>query len=328
MGFTGKKLDYQYHFPVRGEPWDNLIKVGGADPIDGLPVDGVVLYQMSFTDSAIFFDFTATALWALEYEKEGKVTPVTFNGPVFKDVEGTIPAIIGIKLSTNISEIVASDVSFDSDTIAIDFKGAGTTDMSYLGISVIFQPTSGAPMIYRAEGGSVSLAGQGGDDKLYGARGADILKGGRGDDTLSGGGGDDVLQGGKGNDLIHGGWGRDIIRGGEGADDLYGDGGADRFVFASLSEMGRTRSGADTIFDFTRNDRIDLRLIDADTSKDGNQKFAFVGTDAFSGLAGELRYDRYKSDTFISGDVDGDGKADFVIHLDDAVTMEKDFFLL
>ncbi len=331
MAFNGKKINYQFHFPARDEIWDNQnrdIRVDGETREPGLPIDGQEVYSMTFTDTSILFDFTRTALWALNYEKDDSVTPVTFNGPVFKDADGTIPAIVGINLRTNVSEITSDDVIFDADTIAIDFKGAGTTDISYLEISVIFQPATGSPMIYHAKSGSVSLAGQAGNDAFYGGRGADILKGGKGDDILSGGGGADILQGGKGDDIIRGGWGRDVIRGGEGADDLYGDGGADRFVFASLADLSRSRTNTDTIFDFTRNDRIDLRLIDADASKDGNQPFVFIGTDAFSGVAGELRYDRYKSDTFISGDVDGDRKVDFVIHLDDAMDMQKEFFLL
>ncbi|AGG72231.1 hypothetical protein SM2011_b23366 (plasmid) [Sinorhizobium meliloti 2011] len=45
-------------------------------------------------------------------------------------------------------------------------------------------------------------------------------------------------------------------------------------------------------------------------------------------MAGELRYHKQASDTFIYVDVDGDKKADLTIHLDDAVTLTKDYFLL
>lgn len=331
MGFAGQALNYQFHFPVRNEIWEDEagdIQIDGGDSVPGLSLEGVELYRMSFTDTSIFLDFTATALWVLEHETEDKVTPVTFNGPVFSDAYGTIPSIVGVKLSTNISGIYASNVLFDANKISVDFKGAGTTDMSYLELSVVFQPAGNAPMIYRAEGGAVSLAGQVGNDKLTGGKDMDILKGGQGDDTLSGGGGADILQGGKGDDLIRGGWGRDVIRGGEGSDRLYGEGGADRFVFGAVSEMGTSRSDTDTIFDFAGNDRIDLRLIDADETRDGNQAFVFVATDRFSGVAGELRYDRTKSDTFISGDTDGDRKADFVIHIDDSLALEEASFLL
>ncbi|RVG76034.1 hypothetical protein CN220_01535 [Sinorhizobium meliloti] len=39
------------------------------------------------------------------------------------------------------------------------------------------------------------------------------------------------------------------------------------------------------------------------------------------------RYVRDVSDTYIDGDVNGDRKADFAIHLDDAVTLEKGYFV-
>jgi hypothetical protein len=54
----------------------------------------------------------------------------------------------------------------------------------------------------------------------------------------------------------------------------------------------------------------------------------FKGTAAFSGAKGELRYDKQASDTYVYGDVNGDRKVDFAIHLDDAVTFVASDFLL
>jgi len=48
----------------------------------------------------------------------------------------------------------------------------------------------------------------------------------------------------------------------------------------------------------------------------GDQGFSFVGTNAFSHTAGELRYEEISGSTFISGDTNGDGIADFMIKLD------------
>lgn len=102
------------------------------------------------------------------------------------------------------------------------------------------------------------------------------------------------------------------------------------FVFNSASDSTVKASGRDTIFDFNgkAGDRIDLSGIDANTERSGNQTFSFVGTDGFSGKAGELRYEKTASDTFIYGDVDGDGKADFAIQIASSTTMLKDYFLL
>lgn len=48
----------------------------------------------------------------------------------------------------------------------------------------------------------------------------------------------------------------------------------------------------------------------------------------FHEKAGELRYIKEKSDTWIMGDTDGDGKADFTIHLKGAFTLTADHFEL
>lgn len=165
------------------------------------------------------------------------------------------------------------------------------------------------------------LVGSSYADKLYGNGGANQLTGGSGNDVLDGGSGNDVLDGGNGNDTLYG---------GAGADDLIGGAGADTFAFKALSDSTVATSGRDTILDFsgTGGDRIDVSAIDANTSASGNQAFTYLGTAAFTGKAGELRYVKGASDTYVYGDVNGDAKADFAIHLDDAVTMTKGYFVL
>ena len=133
-----------------------------------------------------------------------------------------------------------------------------------------------------------------------------------------------------GNDYLYGGSGNDKLTGGVGADDLWGGSGADTFIFKSIKETTVSGVGRDTIFDFStrQKDKIDLSAIDANTTKGGNQAFSFIGTKAFGGKAGELRYEKAKSDTYIHGDVNGDKIADFTIHLDDRVSLSKGYFIL
>jgi Ca2+-binding RTX toxin-like protein len=145
--------------------------------------------------------------------------------------------------------------------------------------------------------------------------------------TLTGNDGDNRLVGLAGNDTFSGGAGMDAITGGKGTDHLTGGSGADTFIF-DLGDTSATRSKADTIFDMTRADHIDLTSIDANPDKVRNQGFDFIGTDTFSGHAGELRYEKTGSDTYIYADINGDGKADFTIQLDDAMTLKADYFLL
>jgi Ca2+-binding RTX toxin-like protein len=158
----------------------------------------------------------------------------------------------------------------------------------------------------------------------------DMLKGNIGRDKLSGGAGNDKLYGYGGNDQLLGGTGNDKLEGGLGADRLTGGSGADTFIFKSIAESTVASSGRDVILDFSarQKDKIHLSGIDANTAKAGNQAFSFIGTKAFGGKAGELRYEKAKSDTYIHGDVNGDKIADFTIHLDDRVTLTKGYFFL
>ncbi|MEE1612457.1 cadherin domain-containing protein [Microvirga sp. CF3016] len=158
----------------------------------------------------------------------------------------------------------------------------------------------------------------------------DVLTGKIGRDKLSGGAGSDKLSGNGGNDYLYGGSGSDKLTGGLGADDLWGGSDSDSFIFKSIKETSVLSSGRDTIFDFStkQKDQIDFAAIDANTTKGGNQAFSYIGTKAFGGKAGELRYENAKSDTYIHGDVNGDKVADFTIHLDDRVSLSKNYFIL
>lgn len=125
------------------------------------------------------------------------------------------------------------------------------------------------------------------------------------------------IDGGAGTDTITGSAGADTIIGGAGADKLWGGAGADQFVYKSTADSTTAAAAADVIGDFqTGADRIDVFAIDANTAVTGDQAFTFVGTSAFSKVAGQLRIDSSVAGvTGIMGDVNGDGVADFLIKL-------------
>jgi len=147
---------------------------------------------------------------------------------------------------------------------------------------------------------------------------AEVVRGSSGNDTLKGDATPDVLKGGAGNDRLIG---------GGGADRLSGDAGADAFVFTAIGHS--TPDSFDVITDFKgrKGDIIDLSGIDADTGRSGNQSFNFIGRDDFSGTAGELRFEKSNGRTVTQGDVDGDGEADFVLHLLGGMNLKEDFFI-
>jgi len=147
--------------------------------------------------------------------------------------------------------------------------------------------------------------GDGGNDTLqsiegaYGSRNADTLRGDAGVNELFGEAGNDTLIGGDGQDLTVGG------------------AGADRFVFDEGDVAGRIGQ-ADLVGDFSRSegDKIDLAGIDANVNVAGDQAFAFIGSAAFSGVAGELRVGTISGERVLIGDVDGDLASDLVIRVD------------
>jgi len=132
---------------------------------------------------------------------------------------------------------------------------------------------------------------------------------------FSGGGGNDVLDGKGGNDVLDGNWGTDTLTGGAGAD---------TFRFQGLqSAVG---SGRDVITDFShaQGDKIDLHFIDASTKAAGDQAFTFIGGANFTGVAGQLHF----QGGILSGDVNGDGKADFEVQVKGAAALVIGDFVL
>jgi len=173
-------------------------------------------------------------------------------------------------------------------------------------------------------GGADLIKGGAGKDTVVGGGGSDNLHGQVGNDSLSGGTGADTLYGQGGNDTLTGGAGSDKLTGGAGSDALSGGAGADTFIFSAKTDSaGKTY---DTIGDFTASDTIDLSAIDANSHKARNQAFDFIGGDDFSKSAGELRFERIKGETVIEADLNGDGKADFILHLDEAMTLRASHF--
>jgi Ca2+-binding RTX toxin-like protein len=158
--------------------------------------------------------------------------------------------------------------------------------------------------LFNGRGGTVEGTIDGGrnDDTLIGGAGDDTMTGGAENDSLTGNGGDDSLLGSVGNDTLAGGADNDRLNGGAGTDVLEGGNGADRFVFSSGADAG-LGLGADRIADFEQGeDRIDLSAL---------SPTAFIGKDAFSLTAGEVRY--VKGTGILSGDVNGDGAADWEV---------------
>ena len=138
-----------------------------------------------------------------------------------------------------------------------------------------------------------------------------------------------ILFGSGGHDVITGGAGNDLIFGGGGQDSLAGGAGADVFRYDSVSD---SPAGAnDLIADFQPFglDKIDLSRIDANSLAVGDQAFTWIGANAFSGAAGELRVRDSGGYRWVEGDTNGDSVADFAIqfYANSAPQVQADFIL-
>jgi Ca2+-binding RTX toxin-like protein len=226
---------------------------------------------------------------------------------------------------------------------------------------------SGASNTIYGDEGDDQIFGLGDDDTLIGGEGGDYLDGGAGndlieygasnagvtvnlttgtgaggyaqgdtyysiedvfgtqfDDTLIGNASANVLVGGQGADTLFGGGGQDTLRGGDGQDTLTGGGDADIFRFGKGDLLGEP---FDYIMDFSQadGDVIDLSHFEGFGKDD---TFAFLDTGGFTGAGWELRYEQIGGETIVSGDVDGDGQADFEIHCVGTINFTANDFLL
>jgi Ca2+-binding RTX toxin-like protein len=131
-------------------------------------------------------------------------------------------------------------------------------------------------------------------------------------ENLIGSSHNDVLVGGEGPNQLDGGAGDDVLIGGANPDRLIGGEGSDTFKFTAKGDSHDNQ--VDTIVDLNAEDRIDLSVIDADTTVKGNQAFTLVSH--FDGHAGQailVQGERYA--TLLELDVNGDQHADMIVRL-------------
>jgi len=185
-------------------------------------------------------------------------------------------------------------------------------------------------------GGNDTLAGGAGSDTASYAHAAAAVRvdlrivtaaqdtGGAGSDkiggfeNLSGSRFDDTLIGSNTANRIDGGDGDDRLQGAKGRDTLSGGAGADVFAYVDKTELPASGGPIEVIEDFRAadGDRIDLAGIDADSrpTAAGDQAF-FLGGTVFTRRAGELIQAASSDGITLSGDVNGDGRADFALLL-------------
>ncbi len=127
------------------------------------------------------------------------------------------------------------------------------------------------------------------------------------------------LEGSALNDTLTGNAKANRIAGGKGKDGLRGGKGGDFFVLRSAAESP-AGANADTVQDFNPGtassavDRLDVSAVDANAGKNGNQKFSYRGTKAFT-APGQLRIKKSGGDIVVQGNTTGNSGAEFEILL-------------
>ncbi|WP_295048014.1 M10 family metallopeptidase C-terminal domain-containing protein, partial [uncultured Paracoccus sp.] len=143
-----------------------------------------------------------------------------------------------------------------------------------------------------------------------------LIWGGAGSDRLWGDAGNDVLNGGDLRDTLSGGLGNDTLIGAGGADVMAGGAGAD--VFRFLTWRDSLVAAPDIVQDFQANiDRLDLRAIG----------LGYVDDSQFT-AARQVRWQHVGSETRVMADLNGDGRADFMLRLLGHLDLDRGDFLL
>ena len=99
-----------------------------------------------------------------------------------------------------------------------------------------------------------------------------------------------------------------------GLDVIVGKGGLDAFRFQP-SALGTAATNASTFNDFNRaaGEKLDLSAIDAVAGTGANDAFSFIGTSAFNGTPGQLRWEDQGAVRLIQGNINNDITADLTI---------------
>lgn len=131
------------------------------------------------------------------------------------------------------------------------------------------------------------------------------------------------------NQTLTGTDGPDVFLLGGGLDVIIGKGGVDAFRFQPAA-VGTASTNTTTFNDFNRaaGEKLDLSAIDAIAGTAANDAFSFIGTAAFNGTPGQLRWEDQGTFRLIQGNVNNDMTADLTIRVNAAGPVEVGWFVV
>ena len=316
-----------------GGSGDDLLRGGaGADDMDGGTGIDTVSYDISQSGVSVSL--------LTGYAAGGHATGDTLTG--FENIEGSLYAdnLSGDHGANNIDGNGGDDLIFGfggndeldggigDDTL---YGGDGDDELKGFFDNDTLYGNGGNDVLNGGTDDDMLFGGDG-NDRLVGLTGADHLDGGAGIDTadyssnfdpvtidlsialVSGGWADgDVLTsienlvGSQYDDKLSGDGANNRLDGGLGMDVLKGNAGADTFFFLS-SQTGIGRD-ADRIMDFNQTEGDKIGLLDLNFFLPND--LDFIGSAAFTGQNGEVRFEQSGTNTWVHTDIDGDAVSDF-----------------
>jgi serralysin len=280
-------------------------------------MQGVVAEGTAFDYTTGAFDLNQMVFTMMSYEDGWQTSPYG-NSP--DDGYGYLSGLMGFDIAaiqdkygvneewaTGDNLYVIKDVNAPGTMYESIWDAGGFDTISYSGARDAVIDLRPASLKYEYGGGGWMSYAHG----IYGgftiANGVtiEVATSGSGNDRLTGNAADNRLWSNAGNDQIDGGAGDDLLVGGEGKDVLTGGAGNDVFgyMFAIESRVGANR---DVITDFQDGDRIDLSPAGGKT---------FIGSNLFSGQAGQVRTVHLTDQTIVELDVNGDRIGDLQIEI-------------
>ncbi len=300
-----------------GDIWYTLYDCGGVDTVSFQEADESWMVDLSLGLSSSRSE--KSGVWLLSNKS-------SLNS-ILGSAENSYENIIGSNYADTLTgNSVANNISAGSGNDTIDGGAGNDTYNGGTGVDTIkYTSATAAITVDLLKGTATSTAGK---------NAAKI-----GTDTLSG---IENVIAGKYNDIVKGSTGANVLTGGLGSDRLYG--GADRvkdvFDFNAIAES-KVGTARDKVYNFLKGiDDLDLKTIDANTTKADNQQFGFstVQTATKDGTVAkansvwwrkaDVDNDKMKDDIIVYGDVNGDTKADFEIGLIGVTSLTSADFVL
>ncbi len=259
-------------------------------------VGAIAARDTALGQAAIVKAAAADAIAQMHVTHDADVTVVT-DAQVVQDIISAVPLTI---VGTAFHDVLGGGTGNDT----IDGLGGSDDMFGGKGNDTYIVESKGDIIIENVNEGIDSVITS--SDYVLSANIENITISGTGNRAITGNDSDNIMLGNLGNNIIIGGGGNDVITGGAGVDALTGGTGNDTFIFTALNDSQIGASKHDIITDFATGDKIDLSKIDAISSTNAvNDAFTFIGTGAFTKVAGQLQFDAVTHN--LSGDVNGDG---------------------